>query len=206
MKNVVDKIVCERQPERALTERGASFGYNTLVSDMRALPIMAETGAPVIFDATHSVQQPGGQGTSSGGDRAIRAGAGAGGGGGRRRRRLHRNAPRTPTTRRRTGRTWCRSSAMPAVDRAADGDRPDCQGCRETGEADSLMTRVRSASVAVRSHVIGDEAIEERHPNPGGRIGAADRRCVMLTRPENVPLKSACRSPLRSSRRRSRRA
>ncbi|MDQ3558395.1 MAG: 3-deoxy-8-phosphooctulonate synthase, partial [Pseudomonadota bacterium] len=54
-----------------LTERGASFGYNTLVSDMRALPIMARTGAPVIFDATHSVQQPGGQGTSSGGDRVF---------------------------------------------------------------------------------------------------------------------------------------
>jgi 2-dehydro-3-deoxyphosphooctonate aldolase (KDO 8-P synthase) len=54
-----------------LTERGASFGYNTLVSDMRALPIMADMGAPVIFDATHSVQQPGGQGTSSGGDRRM---------------------------------------------------------------------------------------------------------------------------------------
>jgi 2-dehydro-3-deoxyphosphooctonate aldolase (KDO 8-P synthase) len=54
-----------------VTERGASFGYNTLVSDMRALPIMAEFGAPVIFDATHSVQQPGGQGGSSGGDRRF---------------------------------------------------------------------------------------------------------------------------------------
>src|SRR6202022_2624155 len=54
------------------TERGASFGYNTLVSDMRALPILARTvGAPVIFDATHSVQQPGGQGTSSGGEREF---------------------------------------------------------------------------------------------------------------------------------------
>jgi 2-dehydro-3-deoxyphosphooctonate aldolase (KDO 8-P synthase) len=52
-----------------VTERGASFGYNTLVVDMRALPILAETGAPVIFDATHSVQQPGGRGDSSGGDR-----------------------------------------------------------------------------------------------------------------------------------------
>jgi 2-dehydro-3-deoxyphosphooctonate aldolase (KDO 8-P synthase) len=52
-----------------LTERGASFGYNTLVSDMRSLPIMAETGAPVIFDATHSVQQPGGKGATSGGQR-----------------------------------------------------------------------------------------------------------------------------------------
>jgi 2-dehydro-3-deoxyphosphooctonate aldolase (KDO 8-P synthase) len=52
-----------------VTERGVSFGYNTLVSDMRALPELAKTGAPVIFDATHSVQQPGGQGTASGGQR-----------------------------------------------------------------------------------------------------------------------------------------
>jgi 2-dehydro-3-deoxyphosphooctonate aldolase (KDO 8-P synthase) len=54
-----------------VTERGASFGYNTLVSDMRALPVLAATGAPVIFDATHSVQQPGGQGASSGGQREF---------------------------------------------------------------------------------------------------------------------------------------
>jgi 2-dehydro-3-deoxyphosphooctonate aldolase (KDO 8-P synthase) len=54
-----------------VTERGASFGYNTLVSDMRALPILRKTGAPVIFDATHSVQQPGGQGTASGGEREF---------------------------------------------------------------------------------------------------------------------------------------
>ncbi len=71
MRNVVRKIVDSGNPDVLLTERGASFGYNTLVSDMRALPIMAETGAPVIFDATHSVQQPGGQGTSSGGDRRF---------------------------------------------------------------------------------------------------------------------------------------
>ncbi len=71
MRNVVDKLVASGNPNVLLTERGASFGYNTLVSDMRALPIMAETGAPVIFDATHSVQQPGGQGTSSGGDRRF---------------------------------------------------------------------------------------------------------------------------------------
>jgi 2-dehydro-3-deoxyphosphooctonate aldolase (KDO 8-P synthase) len=58
-------------PNVLVTERGASFGYNTLVSDMRALPIMARTGAPVIFDATHSVQQPGGKGTSSGGEREF---------------------------------------------------------------------------------------------------------------------------------------
>lgn len=71
MKNVLAKIVESGNPNVLLTERGASFGYNTLVSDMRALPIMAETGAPVIFDATHSVQQPGGQGSSSGGDRRM---------------------------------------------------------------------------------------------------------------------------------------
>jgi 2-dehydro-3-deoxyphosphooctonate aldolase (KDO 8-P synthase) len=71
MKNVAAKITESGNPNVMLTERGASFGYNTLVSDMRSLPIMAETGAPVIFDATHSVQQPGGQGTSSGGDRRM---------------------------------------------------------------------------------------------------------------------------------------
>jgi 2-dehydro-3-deoxyphosphooctonate aldolase (KDO 8-P synthase) len=71
MKNVAVKVVESGNPNVILTERGASFGYNTLVSDMRALPIMAETGCPVVFDATHSVQQPGGQGTSSGGDRRF---------------------------------------------------------------------------------------------------------------------------------------
>jgi len=71
MKNVVAKVVESGNENVLLTERGASFGYNTLVSDMRSLPIMAETGFPVIFDATHSVQQPGGQGTSSGGDRRF---------------------------------------------------------------------------------------------------------------------------------------
>ena len=71
MKNVLAKVVESGNSNVLLTERGASFGYNTLVSDMRSLPIMAETGAPVIFDATHSVQQPGGQGTSSGGDRRF---------------------------------------------------------------------------------------------------------------------------------------
>jgi 2-dehydro-3-deoxyphosphooctonate aldolase (KDO 8-P synthase) len=71
MKQVVTKVVASGNPNVLLTERGSSFGYNTLVTDMRALPIMAEMGAPVIFDATHSVQQPGGQGTSSGGDRRF---------------------------------------------------------------------------------------------------------------------------------------
>ena len=71
MANVVTKITGAGNPNVLVTERGASFGYNTLVSDMRALPVLAATGAPVIFDATHSVQQPGGQGTSSGGQREF---------------------------------------------------------------------------------------------------------------------------------------
>jgi 2-dehydro-3-deoxyphosphooctonate aldolase (KDO 8-P synthase) len=71
MKNAVAKITDSGNANVLLTERGASFGYNTLVSDMRALPIMAESGCPVIFDATHSVQQPGGQGASTGGDRRF---------------------------------------------------------------------------------------------------------------------------------------
>jgi 2-dehydro-3-deoxyphosphooctonate aldolase (KDO 8-P synthase) len=71
MKNVVDKLTGFGNPNVLVTERGASFGYNTLVTDMRSLPILAGFGAPVIFDATHSVQQPGGQGTSSGGQREF---------------------------------------------------------------------------------------------------------------------------------------
>ena len=71
MKNVVDKMDYAGNPNVILTERGASFGYNTLVNDFRALPIMAQTGCPIVFDATHSVQQPGGQGTASGGDRSF---------------------------------------------------------------------------------------------------------------------------------------
>lgn len=71
MKNVAAKIASTGNDKVMLCERGASFGYNTLVSDMRALPIMAQTGYPVIFDATHSVQQPGGQGTTSGGQREF---------------------------------------------------------------------------------------------------------------------------------------
>jgi 2-dehydro-3-deoxyphosphooctonate aldolase (KDO 8-P synthase) len=71
MKNVVAKLLGAGNPNVLVTERGVSFGYNTLVSDMRALPILAETGVPVIFDATHSVQQPGGQGTVSGGERRF---------------------------------------------------------------------------------------------------------------------------------------
>ena len=69
MKNVVAKATGAGNPNVLATERGVSFGYNTLVSDMRALPILAQIGCPVVFDATHSVQQPGGQGSTSGGER-----------------------------------------------------------------------------------------------------------------------------------------
>jgi 2-dehydro-3-deoxyphosphooctonate aldolase (KDO 8-P synthase) len=71
MRNVAAKIAGAGNERILLTERGVSFGYNTLVNDMRALPIMAETGYPVVIDATHSVQQPGGKGTSSGGQREF---------------------------------------------------------------------------------------------------------------------------------------
>ncbi|HEX6843225.1 MAG TPA: 3-deoxy-8-phosphooctulonate synthase [Stellaceae bacterium] len=71
MKNVARKVSAAGNDNILLCERGVSFGYNTLVNDMRALPIMAETGYPVVFDATHSVQQPGGQGTKTGGERRF---------------------------------------------------------------------------------------------------------------------------------------
>jgi 2-dehydro-3-deoxyphosphooctonate aldolase (KDO 8-P synthase) len=71
MANVVAKITGAGNSSVMVTERGASFGYNTLVSDLRAIPILARMGAPVIFDATHSVQQPGGRGTASGGEREF---------------------------------------------------------------------------------------------------------------------------------------
>jgi len=71
MQNVVDKVTGSGNSNVLVTERGASFGYNTLVVDMRALPIMGQIGCPVIFDATHAVQSPGGQGTATGGDRRF---------------------------------------------------------------------------------------------------------------------------------------
>jgi len=83
MQRVVEKARSTGNPDLLVTERGFAFGYNNLVSDMRALPVLAETGCPVVFDATHSVQQPGTRGSSSGGDRAMvatlaRAAVGAG--------------------------------------------------------------------------------------------------------------------------------
>jgi len=99
MKNVVAKVTGSGNRNVLVTERGVSFGYNTLVVDMRALAIMAETGAPVIFDATHSVQQPGGQGTSSGGDRRSQPVS----------RACSSRRTRRPIAHPPTGRTWCRS-------------------------------------------------------------------------------------------------
>jgi 2-dehydro-3-deoxyphosphooctonate aldolase (KDO 8-P synthase) len=83
MGRVVEKARATGNADLLVTERGFAFGYNALVSDMRALPILAETGCPVVFDATHSVQRPGGLGNASGGDRQFvaplaRAAVGAG--------------------------------------------------------------------------------------------------------------------------------
>jgi 2-dehydro-3-deoxyphosphooctonate aldolase (KDO 8-P synthase) len=115
MKNVIDKARAAAREEVGLSEdrfmaceRGASFGYNNLVSDMRSLAIMRETGCPVVFDATHSVQLPGGQGTSSGGAARDGARAGARRGGGGRGRAVHGNPPRPGPTRCPTGPTPCR--------------------------------------------------------------------------------------------------
>ena len=91
MKNVVEKITGAGNRNVLVTERGVSFGYNDLVSDMRALPVLAKLGAPVIFDATHSVQQPGGRGTSSGGEREFVPVLARSGSGRRSRRRFHRD-------------------------------------------------------------------------------------------------------------------
>ena len=71
MERVAEKIASTGNDNILLCERGTSFGYNTLVSDMRSIPIMRDTGYPVVYDATHSVQQPGGKGSSSGGDRRM---------------------------------------------------------------------------------------------------------------------------------------
>ncbi len=71
MANVAAKVASTGNENILLCDRGTSFGYNTLVSDFRGLPIMADTGYPVVFDATHSVQQPGGQGATSGGQREF---------------------------------------------------------------------------------------------------------------------------------------
>jgi 2-dehydro-3-deoxyphosphooctonate aldolase (KDO 8-P synthase) len=71
MRHVVEKARATGNPDLLVTERGFAFGYNNLVSDMRALPVLAETGCPVVFDATHSAQRPGGEGSASGGDRAM---------------------------------------------------------------------------------------------------------------------------------------
>jgi len=71
MARVVEKARATGNQQLLVTERGFAFGYNNLVSDVRALPVLAETGCPVVFDATHSVQRPGGQGTASGGDRQF---------------------------------------------------------------------------------------------------------------------------------------
>ena len=131
MKNVVDKArEASGQDNILVCERGASFGYNNLVSDMRSLAIMRETGCPVVMDATHSVQLPGGQGTSSGGQREFvpvlaRAAVATGVC-----RRVHGDAPRS----RQGPVRWPQRLAA----RAHAGAARDAQGNRPAGEAARL--------------------------------------------------------------------
>ncbi|MFJ5486955.1 3-deoxy-8-phosphooctulonate synthase, partial [Hansschlegelia beijingensis] len=124
MRNVVDKLTGAGNRRVLLTERGVSFGYNTLVSDMRALPEMAKTGAPVIFDATHSVQQPGGQGTSSGGQRefvAVLARAAVAVGVAGVFIETHPDPDRRRSSRRCGARNWSAACRLPACARPRDG-------------------------------------------------------------------------------------
>ena len=142
MKNVIDKARAAAReaglPEDSFMacERGASFGYNNLVSDMRSLAIMRETGCPVVFDATHSVQLPGGQGTSVGRPARVRAGAGARRGRGRRRRRLHGNASRSGQGASPTARTPCRCKHMKALLEHAGRARPRRQDAASSSRND----------------------------------------------------------------------
>jgi len=160
MKNVLAKITGSGNLNVLLTERGVSFGYNTLVSDMRSLSILEETGAPVIFDATHSVQQPGGEGTSSGGERRFvpvlaRAAAAVGKEG-----LLH----------------------LGPCDVEQHGDRGEGEGARD--EADRRggdlqpvrPRRERPQSEGHRDAETGEERAEGGGERPAGRRGARPRR------------------------------
>ena len=108
MKNVAGKVASTGNERILLCERGASFGYNTLVVDMRALPIMAQTGYPVVMDATHAVAEPGGLGDRSGGAARVRPGPRARRRRDRRRRDVSRNPPGPRQRRRARGRPCCR--------------------------------------------------------------------------------------------------
>lgn len=131
MRHVVAKAREAGNRQIMVCERGVCFGYNNLVSDMRALAVMRETGAPVVFDATHSVQLPGGQGTASGAA-GIRPGTGAGGGGRRRGRAVHGDPPRPgPGALRRPQRLAAGAHARAAGD--AHGTGPGGQGARLHG-------------------------------------------------------------------------
>ncbi len=127
MPNVAAKIASTGNERILLCERGSSFGYNTLVADMRSLPQMARTGYPVVMDATHSVQQPGGLGRRVGRAAGIRAGDGARGGGDRGGGGVHRDASRSrPRAVGRTEHDPARPDA--GADRRVDGVRPIGQG------------------------------------------------------------------------------
>ena len=167
MANVAAKIASTGNDNILLCERGASFGYNTLVSDIRALPIMARTGYPVVFDATHSVQQPGGQGTSSGGAARVRAGAGARRAGGRRRGGVHRDASRSgPRAERRSEHDPAARDA--GADRAAEGvRRPGEAHCKYPAVMRAKRSNLRmrwSRDHNARGAAPGASAVAQRDP------------------------------------------
>ena len=150
MANVVAKITESGNSNVLVTERGSSFGYNTLVVDMRALPIMAGIGCPVIFDATHAVQQPGGQGTSSGGDRRYvptlaRAAVAVGVAG------LfietHQDPDRAPSD----GPNMVPLQRVRGADGGADGDRPGGEGPQVAGAPATCRVHAAHASGLIRS-------------------------------------------------------
>ena len=156
MKNVVDKARAASDADNILVcERGASFGYNNLVSDMRSLAIMRETGCPVVFDATHSVQLPGGQGTSVGRPARVRAGARARGGGGRRRRPVHGNASRS-------GQGAVRRPERVAARRTCSALLETLQRARRGGEAQRLPGS-RCSSPDTDSHQLDKDDRHECH-------------------------------------------
>ena len=198
MTHVVAKVVGAGNPQVLVTERGVSFGYNTLVSDMRALPILAETGAPVIFDATHSVQQPGGQGAQSGGERRFvpvlaRAAVAVGVAGVF--IETHQDPDRAPSD----GPNMLPLKDLPASARRADGDRPAGEDSSRSPTPpaigrDALVRQPQPVRhrAELPEHVDGDAAARKpiaadaqirRFDQIGDALADGDRR-VFVERPE----------------------
>ena len=145
MRHVLDKLVAAGCPNVLLCERGTFFGYGRLVNDMRSIPQMQALGAPVVFDATHSVQEPGGLGDATGGNRGDGRAAGPRGDGARCRRPVLRDASGSRHVRPATGRTWCRSPNLPIC----------CGGSWKSAKpCGSFRTAAPGAQLDARRHAI----------------------------------------------------